>query len=142
MTQAEMQTGTVAGFFDNEDNAERAIDELVSAGFTRGQIGVALSSGTGSADNDTATRDRDADAPHEGMWAKIKNFFGGNEAEPYAGEQAGDGMSTREITNEGGYGKGYEDESYHSDAVHHSLSGLAVHPDRANYLGAKAWAGR
>lgn len=141
MAQAEMQTGTVAGFFDNEDGAERAIDELISAGFTREQIGVALSSGTGTSQGVTDTTDgtdRVSDAPHgEGMWTKIKSFFGGNEAEPYAGERSGDALSTREITDEPGYGAGSDSEGYHSDAVHHSLSGLSVHPERASYFGGR-----
>ena len=138
MAQTGMKTGTVAGFFNDEDSAERAIDELISAGFTRGQIGVALSSGTGSASESTTRTDMSTTAAHaEGMWAKVKNFFSGNEAEPYAGEQTASGMSTREITDETGSGAGFDSEGYHSDAVHHSLSGLEVHPDRANYLGGR-----
>ena len=141
MAQAQMQTGTVAGFFNSEDNAERAIDELISAGFTRGQIGVALSSGTGTTSGATAAGSRTTGAPSgEGMWTKIKSFFSGNEAEPYAGEATSDGMLTREITDEG-YGEGYQEEGYHSDAVHHSLSGLSVQPERASYMGGRLSSG-
>ena len=138
MAQTGIKTGTIAGFFNDEDSAERAIDELIAAGFTRGQIGVALSSGTGAAGESTTDHEASTTAtPSEGMWGKIKNFFSGNEAEPYAGEQAPGGMSTREITDEPGYGAGFDSEGYHSDAVHHSLSGLEVHPDRASYLGGR-----
>lgn len=153
MAQAEMQTGTVAGFFDSEGNAERAISELISAGFTRGQIGVALSSGSGATTGGTGMTSGQTGATSgqttagsiatgvaaqgEGVWDKVKSFFGGNEAEPYAGEQTGNGMSTREITSEAGYGNGYDEEGYHSDAVHHSLSGLSVQPERASYFGGR-----
>lgn len=156
MAQTDMQTGTVAGFFDSETKAKQAIDELTAAGFSKSQIGMALSSGTGTfgtslrnEDDDAATSvgssaknaARQAGAAGESVWNKVKDFFGGNEAEPYAGEQSGAPLSTREITDEPGYGTGYEDEGYHSDAVHHSLSGLSVPHERASYLGGRLGSG-
>ncbi len=139
-------TGTVAGFFDSETQASKAMDDLMEAGFTQNQIGMALSSGTGAgAAQPLESGDRGSsvggavgsavnrtEQAGEGMWDKMKNFFSGNEAEPYAGETSRGASGTREITDDN-YGTGYDNDGY-TDAVHHSLSGLSVPTERASYF--------
>ena len=142
-------TGTVAGFFDSETQATRAMSDLVNAGFTQNQIGMALSSGTGSGaarpmesgDRSSTTGTTGGSAVQhaaqagEGVWDKMKSFFTGNEAEPYAGETSKGASSTREITDDA-YGEGYDNDGY-TDAVHHSLSGLSVPTERASYFNSR-----
>ncbi len=137
---AQTQTGTVAGFFDSESKAEKAVRELIDAGFSKNQIGLAASSGTGSATGSAyTTGDQVTGSVHhegESFWNRMKDFFTGNEAEPYAGEQDPGSSDTREITDDGYDSTGYTDE------VHHSLSGLAVPTDRAGYFGNRLGSGR
>jgi uncharacterized protein (TIGR02271 family) len=57
------------------------------------------------------------------MWERIKEFFGAEPAEPYAGQASGNSLDNREV------GPSYGDED-----VHGSLSGLSVTDEQARYF--------
>lgn len=64
-TRIDMPVGGVAGLFHNESDAEQAIEELKSAGFTHSEIGIATP-GPG-------------EGKPTGFWSKVKGLFGGEE---------------------------------------------------------------
>ena len=131
--------GTVVGYFTSEAQAETAVSALRTAGFPSSQIGIALSSMSGSTGYpDTAGYDATGNAEtgtsssaHAGhaagaavasAWDRFKNFFEGSDEK--------DGVNaahSHEVTA----GSGYE---YEHDDVAHSLSGLAVPEDRSRYF--------
>jgi uncharacterized protein (TIGR02271 family) len=112
--------GTVVGYFPSQATAESAISALKQAGFQQNQIGVAARSD--SSEPSTAYK---AGKTAGGAWESVKNFFGGNAAEPYAGE------STKETFND----HVLTPEDYGSDDVHESLAGLSVPAEHARYFG-------
>jgi len=128
-TQTYAQNQTVVGYFNDQDRAEHALDELRDAGFTSAHIGVAHRgfSSSGSATSKTKHA-------AEGMWDKVKNFFEGGSAEPYADERTRGDMATREITDTSGSGSSY---SYSDDDIHHSLTGMSVPEHRSRYFSHK-----
>jgi hypothetical protein len=129
-TQTYAENQTVVGYFNDQDRAERALDELRDAGFTSAHLGVAHRgfSSTGS----TTSKKKHA---AEGMWDKVKNFFEGGSAEPYADERTRGDMSTREVTDpSAAYDSSY---SYSNDDIHHSLTGMSVPEYRSRYFSHK-----
>jgi uncharacterized protein (TIGR02271 family) len=112
--------GTVVGYFPSQATAESAISGLKQAGFRQDQIGVAARSA--SSGSSTAYK---AGKAAGGAWESVKNFFGGNAAEPYAGE------STKETFND----HVLTPEDYGADDVHESLAGLSVPAEHARYFG-------
>jgi uncharacterized protein (TIGR02271 family) len=122
MAQVSSATTTVAGFFENHEDAARAVTALHEAGFTRDQVGLARNGGKDK--NDTSDS-------HEGTWDKVKNFFSGNEAEPYAGERTRGELGTREITDVGGYDQG---EGYDADDLHGSFREMAIPEEHSKYF--------
>jgi uncharacterized protein (TIGR02271 family) len=58
-------------------------------------------------------------------WNKIKNFFSGDTAEPYAGEASRDTLNDNVITP----------ETYNSDDLHGSLGGLSLPDEHKRYFG-------
>jgi uncharacterized protein (TIGR02271 family) len=124
--------GTVVGYFPSQASAESAINALKQAGFEQHQIGVATrslqerassSSGSSAAYNAGKTAG--------GAWDSIKNFFGGNAAEPYAGEATKETFNDHVLTP----------EDYGAEDVHASLAGLSVPGERARYFGHRLGAG-
>jgi len=103
---------TVFGYFTSDAQAESAVRELYAAGFTRNQISIAgqpdaqtVTSGTGT--NETTgskmrQEGRQAGEAVGGFWDRIKSFFEGEGAEPYADEPTRGDLATREITHETG----------------------------------------
>jgi uncharacterized protein (TIGR02271 family) len=128
MTQNYAENQTIAGYFDNHESAQRALEELRDAGFTSAHLGVAHRGGSSSAGRDESLTGR-TEKHAAGMWDKVKNFFEGG-VEPYADERTRGDMATREITNDPGTGS-----EYGQDDLHHSLTGLSVPEDRSRYLG-------
>jgi uncharacterized protein (TIGR02271 family) len=129
-TQTYAENQTVVGYFNDQDRAERGLDELRDAGFTSAHLGVAHRgfSSTGSATSKTKHA-------AEGMWDKVKNFFEGGSAEPYADERTRGDMSTREVTDpSAAYDSSY---SYSNDDIHHSLTGMSVPEYRSRYFSHK-----
>ena len=130
MAQSYAENQTVAGYFDDHSKAERALEQLRSAGFTSAHLGVAhrgTSHGASGAAGSAAAGT--ANAAH-GVWDKVKNFFEGGSAEPYADERTQGDLANREITRNPG-----DDYSYGREDIHHSLTGLSVPQDRSRYLG-------
>jgi uncharacterized protein (TIGR02271 family) len=66
-----------------------------------------------------------------GAWESVKNFFGGNAAEPYAGEATKETFNDHVLTP----------EDYGSDDVHGSLAGLSVPAEHARYFGQRLGTG-
>jgi uncharacterized protein (TIGR02271 family) len=123
--------GTAVGYFSSQNDAEIAINDLIQAGFKHNEIGLAarhpqegvvLPSTTGQTRASTAY---EAGQSAGGAWQAVKSFFGGNTAEPYAGETSKETFNDRVVTPDG----------YGSEDVHHSLAGLSVPADRAKYFG-------
>jgi hypothetical protein len=78
---------TVVGYFPSQASAESAISELKHAGFKQDQIGVAARSAqAGASSSEGETTAYKAGKTAGGAWESVKNFFGGNAAEPYVGE--------------------------------------------------------
>lgn len=125
MTQSYAENQTVAGYFDDHEKAERALEQLRDAGFTSAHLGVAHRGGAkGSGSADTGEKHHGT-----GVWNKVKNFFEGG-VEPYADERTQGDLATREITADPA-----DDYAYGRDDVHHSLTGLSVPQNRSRYLG-------
>jgi uncharacterized protein (TIGR02271 family) len=116
--------GTVVGYFPSQASAESAISALKQAGFQQNQIGVAARSAQGMASSGSSTAYK-AGKTAGGAWESVKNFFGGNTAEPYAGEATKETFNDHILTP----------EDYGSDDVHESLAGLSVPAEHARYFG-------
>ncbi len=127
MEQTQAATGTIVGYFENHTDAQSAINALRGAGFTSAHLGVAhrdassTTSGTAHAAGEQA----------EGMWEKVKHFFEGGSAEPYADERTRGDLASHEITNDSDTAS--QDE-YDTSGLHHSLTDLSVPEDRARYM--------
>ena len=123
------QTNTVVGYFEDHAEAERAVASLKSAGFTSAHLGVAArgsSEYATSASSTASSTTQKAGQKAEGAWDKIKNFFEGDSAEPYADEkQAGD-LANREIT-----------PGYATSDFHETLNGMSVPQDQSKYFGSR-----
>jgi uncharacterized protein (TIGR02271 family) len=115
---------TVAAYFPSRASAESAISALKTAGFEQSNIGVAAasaSSATGTGESTAYTAGHNVG----NAWEKVKSFFGGNDAEPYAGE------STKETFNDSVIAP----ENYDSDDLHGSLAGMSMSDDHSRYFG-------
>lgn len=117
--------GTVVGYFPSQANAESAISALKQAGFEPHQIGVAARSAQSTASPSSSSTAYKTGKAAGGAWESVKNFFGGNAAEPYAGEATKETFNDQVLTG----------EDYGTDDVHNSLSGLSVPGERARYFG-------
>lgn len=68
---------TLVAVFDNRSDAQNALDELVSSGFSRSDVNLSSADPTGQTDSLTGATDT-LDTPHEeGIGASIKHFFTG-----------------------------------------------------------------
>jgi uncharacterized protein (TIGR02271 family) len=122
--------GTVVGYFPSQATAESAISALKQAGFHQNQIGVAARSAQTEASSGSSTAYK-AGKTAGGAWESVKNFFGGNDAEPYAGEATKETFNDQVLTP----------EDYGSDDVHESLAGMSVPAEHARYFGHRLGAG-
>ncbi len=137
MAETSVSTSTVVGYFETQAKAERAIDALISEGFTSREIGVATR-GAGTATTGTtqtaASRTGDlaqrAGEQTESAWGKVKSFFGADPVEPYADEQSRGDLASREVTP-----SGYA--SYEQDDLHGSLEGITGSGAHAKYFGGR-----
>ena len=117
--------GTVVGYFPSQATAESAISALKQAGFQQNQIGVAARSAQSMASSADSSPPYKAGKTAGGAWDSVKNFFGGNAAEPYAGEATKETFNDHVLTP----------EDYGSEDVHESLAGLSVPAEHARYFG-------
>jgi uncharacterized protein (TIGR02271 family) len=116
---------TVVGYFPSQATAESAISTLKQAGFQQNQIGVAARSDQAMASSSDSSPAYKAGKTAGGAWESIKNFFGANAAEPYAGEATKETFNDHVLTL----------EDYGSEDVHESLAGLSVPAEHARYFG-------
>jgi uncharacterized protein (TIGR02271 family) len=123
MEQTQTTSGTVVGYFENHTDAQRAIEALHNAGFSSAHLGVAHRGASSTA--------HAAGEKAESMWEKVKDFFEGRSAEPYADERTRGDLATREVTEDPNDTSQYE---YGSSGLHHSLRHMAVPEDRARYM--------
>ena len=130
MTQTHTVTGSIADYFEDSSKATQAVEALREAGFSSAHLGVAH---RGSVSN-SATTSRTGEKA-AGAWDTIKNFFGGNNAEPYADERTQGDLANHEITRNPSDDASAYGSQYESSDLHHSLSGLSVPEDRSRYLG-------
>lgn len=141
MPENQTQYATVVGYFENKSDAGEAIQALREAGFTSAHLGVAHSdSSTFSSDSSsasissTASSEATGTSTNEekgtGVWSKVRNFFEGNVAEPYADERTQGDLANREVTTDPANANGYG----HSD-LHNSLTDLSVPEERTRYFG-------
>ena len=128
MEQTKTATGTIVGYFDDHQDANRAVDALREAGFTSAHLGVAHRGASSTASGTAHAAGEKA----ESAWDKIKHFFGGESAEPYADERTRGDLATHEVTTDSSNPSQYE---YGSSEMHQSLTGLDVPEDRARYMG-------
>jgi uncharacterized protein (TIGR02271 family) len=157
-------TGIVAAYFSTETEAEDAIRDLQTAGFSSNQIGLALASSrldsrdpssvnTAPASSTARTQhtgdvSSKAHAKAEGAWERFKEFFTGGDIEPYADERDRGSATAGEITGPGATTStqtGDRDQSssgqYGHDDVTGSLLGLGIPENRARYLANKLRSG-
>jgi uncharacterized protein (TIGR02271 family) len=118
---------TIAAFFPTWASAESAVDALEAAGFRRRQIGVAAAGTSAEEQAPYSTASPAYAVGHQTgtTWNKVKNFFSGNTAEPYAGEANKDTSDDNVIMP----------ETYDSEDLHGSLSGLSIGDERRRYFG-------
>lgn len=132
MAQPGTAAGTVAGFFENNDEAGRAVHELRDAGFTSAQIGVARRGDAAATQTSTGSHAaHTAGAKAEGVWDKVKNFFEGGDVEPYANEKTRGDLATREVTPDPGSAAS---GAYGSPDLHGTMTDLSVPEDRSRYM--------
>ena len=116
---------TVVAYFPSQASAESAISALKQSGFQQNQIGVAARSAQTMASSSGSSTAYEAGKSAGGAWESVKNFFGGNAAEPYAGEATKQTFNDNVLTP----------EDYGTEDVHESLSGLSVPSEHARYFG-------
>lgn len=141
MRETQTQYATVVGYFENKSDAGEAIQALREAGFTSAHVGVAhRDSSTFSSDSPSTstssistassatTSTPKNDEKGTGVWNKVRNFFEGNIAEPYADERTQGDLANREVTTDPANGYGHSD-------LHNSLTDLSVPEERTRYFG-------
>jgi uncharacterized protein (TIGR02271 family) len=156
-------TGTVAAYFSSETQAEDAVQDLKTAGFSNNQIGLALASSRGASDSSTVSTaststtartqpaggvSSHAHAKAEGAWERFKEFFTGGDVEPYADERDRGSSMAGEITGPGAgastqtsYSDQYSSGQYGQEDVTGSLTGLSIPENRARYFSGKLRSG-
>ena len=131
---------TIVGYFSSQAGIASAVNALTDAGFQQSQIGVAARSATeGNRETSSAYTEGNSEtssayntgAKAGGAWSTLKNFFGGNAAEPYAGEATKETFNDRVVTP----------DDYGSEDVHSSLAGMSVPHEHARYFGHRLQSG-
>jgi uncharacterized protein (TIGR02271 family) len=118
------QYSSVAAYFPSQASAESAISALKTAGFQQSEIGVAAAGASSASTTEGSTAY--AAGQHAGnAWEKVKGFFSGNSAEPYAGE------ASRETFNDNVIAP----EHVEAEDLHGSLTDLSVSGHHTRYFG-------
>lgn len=133
MAQAQVYTDTIAAYFDDSNDARKAVDDLQDAGFKSAHLGIAhrgsytgISSTVG---NTTVRETTDENGPS--TWDKIKSWFSGEDVEPYADERLARNPAQREVIPPSErYDEGYDDTS----DLHGSFTAMNIPDDRARYF--------
>jgi uncharacterized protein (TIGR02271 family) len=133
MAQTDVYTDTIAAYFDESSDARKAVDALQEAGFRSAHLGIAhRGSYTGSSStvgNTTVLETTDEKNPS--TWDKIKSWFSGEEAEPYADERLRRDPAQQEVVPPSErYDEGYDDTS----DLHGSFTAMNIPSERARYF--------
>jgi len=138
MAQTEFSTGTLAAYFEDSNDAQKAVDALQRAGFTSAHLGVAHRgsyTGVSSTYGNTTVRETEDDNGPS-TWDKIKAWFSGNESETRSKDRGAGAVDNREIAPppseriDEGYDEGYDDTS----DLHGSFTAMNIPEDRARYF--------
>lgn len=130
MAQTQNPTGTIAAYFDDSSDARQAVEALKDAGFLSAHIGVAhrgqfgTTSTQSTTGTSTATSRKDSDEHSFSTWDKVKNWFSGDEPEPYADEADRGDAASREVTYPG----------YSSSDLHGSFQNLDMPEEHSRYF--------
>jgi len=139
MAETQNLTGTIAAYFEDSDSARQAVEALHDAGFSSAHIGVAhrgglsrsLTEPSDTSTNSTRTQSstRAESREHEfSTWDKVKNWFSGDEPEPYADERDRGDAASREVTYpEAGTG-------YDPSDLHGSFRNLEIPEEKSRYF--------
>lgn len=133
MAQTDVYTDTIAAYFDDSSDARKAVDALQEAGFRSAHLGIAhRGSYTGTSNtvgNTTVLETTDDKGPS--TWDKIKSWFSGEEAEPYADERLQRDPPQQEVVPPSErYDEGYDDTS----DLHGSFTAMNIPNERARYF--------
>lgn len=135
MAKTENMTGTIAAFFENSSNARQAVEALHNAGFNSAHIGVAhrwsgSTSGTGASTTTLGTTSsRSESRKHDfSTWDKVKNWFSGDEPEPYENELPRGDLRGREVVDPDA-GSGYR-----SSDLQGSFRNLDIPEEHSRYF--------
>jgi uncharacterized protein (TIGR02271 family) len=132
MAQSQVYTDTIAAYFEDSSDARKAVDALQEAGFASAHLGIAhRGSYTGS--NSTVGNSTVYDTSENGpsTWDKIKSWFSGEEAEPYADERLQRDAAQQEVVPPSErYDEGYDDTS----DLHGSFTAMNIPAERARYF--------
>ena len=133
MAQTDVYTDTIAAYFEDSSDARKAVDALQDAGFTSAHLGIAHRgsyTGTSSTVGNTTVREtNDENGPS--TWDKIKSWFSGEEAEPYADERLQRDPAQQEVVPPSErYDEGYDDTS----DLHGSFTAMNIPQERARYF--------
>ena len=126
MNETNTKTGTIVGYFDNQSDAQNAVDALRDAGFTSAHVGMAHRYNDDSYSSKGQSTGTKVKEESEGVWDKVKNFFEGGDVEPYADERRDGDLASREVTPGG---------NYNSQDFNRSLSGMNVPEQHSRYFG-------
>ncbi|HLJ78013.1 MAG TPA: YsnF/AvaK domain-containing protein [Acidobacteriaceae bacterium] len=114
MAERTQTYNTVVGYFSSNEQAERALQALIDAGFNRSQMGIAGRSW------DETTKGSAAPETHLSFWQKVKAFF---EGEDWNEER----QRTQDTTGESVY-------DYESGDFQQSLGGYSIPEERSRYF--------
>jgi len=134
MAQTQVYTDTIAAYFEDSSDARKAVDDLQKAGFTSAHLGIAhRGSYTGQSTTEGNSTVYETEEKGEGVstWDKIKAWFSGTDAEPYADEPTGTNPAQQEIIPPANrFDEGYDDTS----DLHGSFTAMNLPEDRARYF--------
>lgn len=132
MALTDVSTGTLAAYFENSTDARKAVDDLQKAGFSSAHLGIAHhGSYTGEASTVGNTTVFETEDKQPSTWDKIKAWFSGTEAEPYADERTQGDLANREVT--ANPADRYADGNRTSD-LRGSFTAMNIPDDRARYF--------
>lgn len=132
MAQTQVYTDTIAAYFEDNSDARKAVDDLQKASFTSAHLGIAhRGSYTGQSTTEGNSTVYETEDKGVSTWDKIKAWFSGTDAEPYADEPTGRDPAQQEIIPPANrFDEGYDDTS----DLHGSFAAMNIPEDRARYF--------
>jgi len=134
MAQTQVYTDTIAAYFEDSSDARKAVDALQDAGFTSAHLGIAHRgsyTGSNSTVGNTTVYDTSENENGPSTWDKIKSWFSGEDAEPYADERLRRDPAQQEVVPQSeSYDEGYDDTS----DLHGSFTAMNIPAERARYF--------